>query len=80
MTVCCPPGEGCNSPSGQEACSLARLRRAHTPEADRALSLWRRYLQARGAPVARQRRVLRRAYGRKRDLALGLWSPWARLH
>ncbi|MGI8802383.1 MAG: hypothetical protein ACR2KV_09460 [Solirubrobacteraceae bacterium] len=75
MSVCCPPGEGCNSLSGQEPCSLSRLRRASSPEADRALKLWRRYVQARGA--ARERRVLRRAYGRTRDQALGLWTPWA---
>ncbi|MCA1689442.1 MAG: hypothetical protein LC720_03075 [Actinobacteria bacterium] len=56
-----------------------RLRRAHSPEAERALSLWQRYDQARGA-VGRQRRVLRRAYGRTRDQALGLWSPWPSVH
>ncbi len=78
MNDCCPPGEGCNSLSGLEPCALSRLRRAHSPEADRALSLWGRYVQARGG-VARQRRVLRRAYGRTRDQALGLWSPWASL-
>lgn len=75
MNICCPPGEGCNSPSGQEACSLSRLRRCHTPEAERALRLWVRYVQTRGA-IARQRRVARRAYVRTRDRALGLWSPW----
>jgi hypothetical protein len=83
MQDCCPPGEGCNSQSGQEPCALSRLRRAHSPEADRALSLWRRYVQTRSGNardgVARQRRVLRRAYGRTRDQALGLWSPWASL-
>jgi hypothetical protein len=75
MNVCCPPGEGCNSRSGQEPCSLSRLRRCHTPEAERALRLWARYTQTRGA-IARHRRVARRAYARTRDRALGLWSPW----
>ena len=27
VKACCPPGEGCNSLSGQEPCSLSRLRR-----------------------------------------------------
>jgi hypothetical protein len=75
MNVCCPPGEGCNSRSGQEPCALSRLRRCHTPEAERALRLWTRYLQTRGT-IARQRRVARRAYVRTRDRALGLWTPW----
>jgi hypothetical protein len=78
MKDCCPPGEGCNSPSALEACSLSRLRRSASPDAERALNLWRRYVQSRGA--ARQRRVLRRAYGRTRDRALGVWSPWATLN
>ncbi len=76
MTICCPPGEGCNSLSGLEPCSLSRLRREHTPEADRALSLWGRYVHSVGVR-GRERRVLRRAYLRTRDRALGLWTPWA---
>lgn len=75
MNACCPPGEGCNSARGQESCSLSRLRRCHTPEAERALRLWSRYLQTRGT-IARQRRAARRAYARTRDPALGLWTPW----
>jgi hypothetical protein len=79
MESCCPPGEGCNSPSGLEPCSLSRLRDARSDEADRALSLWARYVGERGVLGGRRRRrrrVLRRAYERVRDRALPAWTPF----
>ena len=74
MRPCCPPGEGCNSLSGMEPCALTALRRDTHSEARQALTLWERYQCATGS--GRSRRVLRRAYGRARDRALGLWTPW----
>jgi hypothetical protein len=74
MRPCCPPGEGCNSPTAGEACALTELRRDPRPEARRALRLWEHYQDAAGS--RRARRFLRRAYGRARDRALGLWTPW----
>lgn len=73
MRPCCPPGEGCNAPRGDEPCALSELRMTRRPEAQRALDLWRQY---RDSGSGRNRRFLRRAYGRARDRALGLWSPW----
>jgi hypothetical protein len=77
MKSCCPPGEGCNSPSGLEACALSRLRDADSEEAKRALTLWERYRGERGVlGRRRRRRVLRRAYARGRDRALPAWTPF----
>jgi hypothetical protein len=54
-------------------CALTELRRSDSPQAQRALELWRRYERAEGA---RGRRFLRRAYERARDNALAPWTPW----
>jgi hypothetical protein len=57
-----------------EPCALTALRRDSHAEARQALGLWERYERAAGSRGTR--RFLRRAYGRARDRALGLWTPW----
>jgi hypothetical protein len=52
------------------------LRVEQSDEARRALSLWDRLEGADG--TARERRFLRRAFGRSRDRALGEWTPWSK--
>ena len=76
MKACCPPGEGCNGPPGQQGpCALYICRRSRRPEAERALRLWERFNEARRGQGSRHhRRTLRRAYQRTRDQAVS--SPW----
>lgn len=76
MKSCCPPGQGCNAPAGhEEPCLLLRVRRSHSPQADRAVALWESFMNARRDHRSRrQRRFLRRAYARARDQALP-WRP-----
>jgi hypothetical protein len=70
MAECCPPGRGCNSPRGDEACALA-LCSASTQEPDAALALARwEELQKVGEQDRRARRFRRRAFERARDRAL----------
>jgi len=76
MKACCPPGQGCNAPTGQEEpCLLSRARRSESPDAGRAVALWERFTRAqRGHRPGSERRFLRRAYARARDDALP-WRP-----
>jgi hypothetical protein len=77
MKACCPPGDGCNSVGPPARCFLDVLRVEESEEARRALSLWDRLAQTTGPAAARERRFLRRAFGRSRDRALGEWTPWS---
>jgi hypothetical protein len=54
---------------------LGRVRRADSPDANRALALWERFRSAqRSHGSSRERRFLRRAYERARDDAVP-WRP-----
>jgi hypothetical protein len=54
---------------------LRRCRRSDSPEANRALALWERFVRAQRAHRSRrERRFLRRAYARARDSAVP-WRP-----
>jgi hypothetical protein len=77
MKACCPPGDGCNAIGPPARCLLDVLRGDASEEARRALSLWEQLEQARGPGTARERRFLRRAFGRSRDRAVGEWTPWS---
>jgi len=76
VKACCPPGQGCNAPAGhEEPCLLKRCRRSDSPDANRALALWERFMRAQRVPRSRrERRFLRRAYARARDNAVP-WRP-----
>jgi len=76
MKPCCPPGQGCNAPPGhEEPCFLLKCRATETPQADRAVELWRTFISARhDHRPGRERRFLRRAYARARDRAVP-WRP-----
>ena len=76
MKPCCPPGQGCNAPAGQEEpCLLLRCERSDSHEASRAVRLWMRFSSARRSHrPRRERRFLRRAYARARDNAVP-WRP-----
>src|SRR5438067_570815 len=73
VSACCPPGCGCNAPSGAEPCALELCRAAAADDKDAALALarWGDLERARerhggdGEP-----RFRRRAYERTRDRAL----------
>lgn len=80
MRECCPPGRGCNSPRGDEACVLT-LCSAGEQEPDAALALARwEELQQVAEQDRRQRRFRRRAFERARDRALQALAmrlkPW----
>lgn len=70
MAPCCPPGRGCNAPSGDEPCALTLCRAIseNDPEAALALERWEEFQEAdqRGT----QRRFRRRSFERARDSAL----------
>jgi hypothetical protein len=70
MVPCCPPGRGCNAPSGDEPCALALCRAISKQDADAALALerWEEFQETdqRGA----QRRFRRRSFERARDRML----------
>lgn len=75
MKACCPPGDGCNAVEPRARCSLDVLRVDDSDEARRALSLWDQFERADAG--ARERRFLRRAFGRSRDRVIGEWTPWS---
>jgi hypothetical protein len=68
MALCCPPGHGCNAPSGDEPCALSLCRAAGPEESDAAVALdrWGAFENA----GTRERRFRRRAFERARDRAL----------
>lgn len=70
MATCCPPGRGCNAPSGNEPCALALCSAISEQDTDAALALerWEEFedTDQRGA----QRRFRRRSFERARDRAL----------
>ena len=76
MKPCCPPGQGCNAPAGrEEPCFLLKCEQTESPQADRAVRLWRSFMWARRQHRPRtERRFLRRAYARARDNAVP-WRP-----
>jgi hypothetical protein len=52
-----------------------KCRATETPQADRAVELWRTFISARREHrTGRERRFLRRAYARARDRAVP-WRP-----
>lgn len=70
MAECCPPGRGCNSPNGDEACALTLCSvDKQEPDAALALARWEE-LQRTAAEDRRERRFRRRAFERARDRAL----------
>ena len=80
MADCCPPGRGCNSPRGDEACVLT-LCSVDKQEPDAALALARWEELQRAADHDRtERRFRRRAFERARDRALRALAmrikPW----
>jgi len=76
MKACCPPGQGCNAPAGrEEPCLLGRVRGSDSPDANRAVALWDRFVRVqRSRGTRKEQRFLRRAYARARDNAVP-WRP-----
>jgi hypothetical protein len=80
MAECCPPGRGCNSPRGDEACvlTLCSLDKQE-PDAAMALARWEE-LQEVDSQDRGERRFRRRAFERARDRALQALAmrvkPW----
>jgi hypothetical protein len=70
MAECCPPGHGCNAPSGDEPCALTLCRAAATQEDDAALAVERWQALESSAEGDGERRFRRRAFERARDRAL----------
>src|SRR5690348_7641094 len=73
MRRCCPPGHGCNHPSGHERCALEVCAAGtdREPEATGALERWGALLLVSAErPGSREERFRRRAYERSRDRAL----------
>ena len=80
MADCCPPGRGCNSPRGEEACVLTLCSvDKQEPDAALALARWEE-LQRVDVHDRTQRRFRRRAFERARDRALRALAmrvkPW----
>src|ERR1700759_2565628 len=70
MAECCPPGYGCNAPSGDEPCALTLCEAVAAQEDDAAVAVERwRALEA-SAEGDGERRFRRRAFERARDRAL----------
>jgi hypothetical protein len=73
MTQCCPPGQGCNAPGGDEPCALDLCAGAAASEDEAALALerWRALQQAQArSSRSSEQRFRRRAFQRARDRAL----------
>jgi hypothetical protein len=80
MAECCPPGRGCNSPRGDEACVLTLCSvDKQEPDAALALARWEE-LQQVAERDRSERRFRRRAFERSRDRALQALAmrvkPW----
>ncbi|HEX4110739.1 MAG TPA: hypothetical protein VHX88_21600 [Solirubrobacteraceae bacterium] len=67
MSICCPPGAGCNARGSQQPCALDVFAVRTDADAQRALALWSILSQARRSA---SRRFAQRAYTRARDRAL----------
>jgi hypothetical protein len=70
MAECCPPGRGCNAPSGNEPCALTLCHIAAEEEGDAALALDRWQALEAASDGDGERRFRRRAFERARDQAL----------
>jgi hypothetical protein len=73
MKYCCPPGEGCNDPSGTGRCALSLCRAVARADEDaaRALERWGALqMAAHQHQGRRELRFRRRAFQRARDRAL----------
>lgn len=81
MAECCPPGRGCNSLRGDEACALTLCRLdKQQPDAARALARWEELQRLDADDRSAERRFRRRAFERARDRALQALAmrlrPW----
>jgi hypothetical protein len=75
MSLCCPPGLGCNAPRGGEPCvlDLCRELSRREPAALAALDRWRVWQNAVAAGCSgSEARFHRRSYERARDPAMGV--------